>query len=218
MKQLGQRMAIFVDKYPLLGPLVWIFSVQYLIVQPLVAAAWPRTYSWSHNLISDLGNTACGQYGDRFVCSPDHLQMNLSFILLGITMAIGASLIYHEFRESRGSLVGFSLMAAGGFGTILVGLFPENTVSAMHFIGAVLGLLVGNISLIVLAVSLTNLPRSLRIYTAATGIFTIVCFVLFSLQINLGLGQGGIERLVGYPQTVWLIFFGLYMTRTRLNR
>ena len=56
----ARRIAVFTDKYPLLGPLVWVLSVQYFLVQLIVAAAWHPPYSWAHNLISDLGNTACG--------------------------------------------------------------------------------------------------------------------------------------------------------------
>ena len=41
--------------------------------------------------------------------------------------------------------------------------------------------------------------------------------VLFELQITFGLGRGGMERLSGYPQTLWLILFGLYMTTVRVR-
>src|SRR4051812_21773515 len=120
----GRMVAAFNDKYPMIGPLVWVLSAQYFLIQIIVASAWSLAYSWKFNVISDLGNTACGQYAGRYVCSPDHALMNASFILLGITMAAGSLLIYQEFKESRASLVGFSLMALAGFGTMLVGLFP----------------------------------------------------------------------------------------------
>jgi len=46
-------------------------------------------------------------------------------------------LIYHEFREKDttqrvAAFYGFLLMAIGGVGVILVGIFPENTISYMH--------------------------------------------------------------------------------------
>ncbi|MBC3640997.1 hypothetical protein H8J56_27975, partial [Klebsiella sp. Kps] len=75
-------------------------------------------------------------------------------IMLGITMAIGSLLIYHEFPRSRATLIGFSCMALAGFGTLLVGVFPENTVFLLHGLGAFLALGVGNASLVILALGI----------------------------------------------------------------
>jgi hypothetical membrane protein len=208
---------VFTDKYPLIGPLIWILSVQYFIAQAAVAAAWSPAYSWSQNLISDLGNTACGPYVDRFVCSPQHGLMNASFILLGVTMALGSLLIYTEFRHSWLSLVGFALMMFAGLGTILVGAFPENTISWMHGLGAFLALGVGNLSLIILAFAVTQARGLFRLYTSVSGLASLIAFALFATGHYQGHGQGTIERIVSYPQTVWLILFGLYMTSTRIR-
>lgn len=177
----------------------------------MVAAAWSPAYNWATNLISDLGNTACGPYADRFVCSPQHSFMNASFVVLGITMAIGSLLIYERLQKSRAALIGFVMMGLGGLGTILVGLFPENTVSYMHAGGAIFGLLVSNISLVVLAFALKQLQTSFRIYTFISGTVSLTAFALFTLGINLGLGQGGIERVISYPQITWMILLGLYL-------
>src|ERR1700740_1286249 len=110
MRNKRRSLVVFADKYPLLGPLIYVLCVQYLVVQVIAAAAWNGAYSWRFNLISDLGNTACGLYSGRMVCSPEHALVNASFIMLGATMAIGSLLIYQEFKESRGSLLGFTLM------------------------------------------------------------------------------------------------------------
>ncbi|HET8708649.1 MAG TPA: DUF998 domain-containing protein [Candidatus Saccharimonadales bacterium] len=211
--------AVFTDRFPLLGPLVWILSVQYFAAQISVAAAWPDShhYSWAHNLISDLGNTACGPYAGRYVCSPQQGVMNASFVMLGVTMALGSLLIYQEFRRSRATLIGFSLMALAGFGTILVGAFPENTISQLHAIGAFLALGIGNIGLIVLALAIKQARQSFRVYTFLSGIVSLTAFVLFIAHAYLGLGPGTIERLASYPQTTWLILLGLYMSGTRLR-
>lgn len=144
--------------------------------------------------------------------------MNLSFIVLGLTMAVGALLIYQEFRESRASLIGFSCMAIAGLGTILVGAFPENTIAILHGTGAFLIFLVGNIGLVILAFALHRLPAIFRAYTLITGVVTLAALVLFYFQIDFGIGQGTIERIIAYPQTVWLIFFGLYMSGNRFRR
>ena len=210
-----RRIAVFTDRYPFLGPVVWILSAQYFVAQIITATTWPLPYNWAQNFISDLGNTACGQYAGRFVCSPDHGIMNASFIMLGITMAVGSLLIYTEFRESMATRLGFRLMMLAGLGTILVGAFPENTVSWLHGIGAFFALGVGNFSLVILALAIKQARRGFRIYTFLSGILSLGAFGLFVSDTYLGLGAGTMERIVSYPQTIWLILFGLYMTATR---
>jgi hypothetical membrane protein len=212
------KIAVFKDRFLLVGSVVWILAGQYFAGQIVAASVFRGGYSWRDNVISDLGNTGCGEYYQRFVCSPDSGVMNASFILLGIIMALGSLLIYQEFRESRASLAGFSLLALGGLGSILVGIFPENTISQLHAIGAVLALGVANLSLIILALALRRVRASLRLYTLATGIVSLAAFFLYIFGIYFGLGQGGMERLASYPQTLWLILFGLYMTASHLRR
>ena len=213
----AKMIEIFTDKYPYIGPIIWILSIQYFMVQALVASAWTSRYSLLTNAISDLGNTTCGQYSGRYVCSPEHGLMNASFIMLGITMATGSLLIYQEFKESVASLVGFSLMAVAGFGTLVVGLFPENTVPALHTLGATMPFLLGNIGLVVLGLSL-DLPKSLRIYTVISGVVSLIALIPFMAHQYLGLGFGGMERIVAYPQTIWLIVFGIYISHSHYER
>lgn len=211
-----QNIRTFTVHYPFVGPIVWISSVQYFVVQLVVAMAWTLPYSLTRNVISDLGNTACGTFAGRMVCSPLQSLMNASFIMLGITMMVGSILIYQEFTRSKGSLVGFSFMALAGLGTVVVGLFPENTVSALHVLGASLPFLVGNVGLVVLGLTL-DIPRLLKIYTSASGIITLSALMLFVLHVYLGLGEGGMERLVAYPQTIWFIVFGVYISRNHFR-
>jgi hypothetical membrane protein len=215
--QASQMVKTFTDRFPFVGPIFWMASVQYLVVQLVVAAAWAVPFSLSQNTISDLGNTACGQYGKRFVCSPQHSLMNASFIVLGTTMMVGAALIYQEFKETDYSLVGFSFMGLAGLGSVLVGAFPENTVSALHILGAFLPFLIGNLGLLVLGLFL-DIPKSLRYYTLASGAFGLVALGLFLTGHYLGLGIGGMERATAYPQTVWLIIFGVYMSSNHIRQ
>lgn len=216
MKPVMKQIKVFADNYPFVGPALWILSIQYLIVQWIVASAWPTAYSWFNNTISDLGNTVCSPYGGRQVCSPQHALMNASFIMLGITMYLGAMLLYHEFQKSLGSIVGFSFMALAGFGTLLVGLFPENSVGSLHYLGALLAFLIGNIGVVILGLSL-DVPRWFKAYSILTGLATLTALLLFYTHTYLGLGIGGMERLASYPQTIWLIVFGIYVSRDRYS-
>src|SRR5689334_22547180 len=116
-----KRRRVFTDKYPLIGPTFWISSIQYFVILLIVALGWPGPYSFSRDAISDLGNTACGIYSDRYACSPYFTWMNVSFVVLGATMIAGSTLIYQEFKKSNVSKIGFTFMALAGLGTILIG-------------------------------------------------------------------------------------------------
>lgn len=199
----------FTYYFPFVGPLCWIASIQYFIIQLIVAQSWTTAYSLTQNTISDLGNTVCDEYSGRFVCSPGYNLMNVSLIALGLTMTLGAILINRQFRKSRASIIGFSCMAIAGFGTLMVGVFPENTIGFLHAFGAALPFAIGNLGLVILGYAL-DLPKPLRYYTLLSGYISLFALVLFMTHFYLGLGQGGIERIVAYPQTVWLIIFGIY--------
>lgn len=105
---------------------------------------------------------------------------------------------------------GLYLLALSGLGTILVGLYPENTIASLHVIGASLPFLLGNIALIILGLKL-DIPKALRVYTIASGCLALVALTLFLSGSYLGLGHGGMERLVAYPQTIWMIVYGSYL-------
>jgi hypothetical membrane protein len=210
------RLKVFTDKYPAIGPTFWMVSIQYFITMAVVGALWAVHYSLSQNTISDLGNSACGIYDARYVCSPGYTWMNTSFIVLGATMVAGSALIYQEFRKNVGTLIGFSFMAIAGLGTILVGLFPENTIGELHFFGALLAFLIGNLGLVILGFSL-GVSKPFRFYTIISGAVSLVALALFASHNYFGLGAGTMERLSGHPQTIWLIVFGIYMSRDRFR-
>lgn len=214
---LSQRVETFTNRHPLVGPAFYWVSIQYFVTQLIVALAWTMpAYDFFKYAISDLGNTACELYDDRVVCSPYHTWMNASFVVLGLTMIAGSALIYQMFKKNSGSLVGFCFMALAGLGTVLVGLFPENTVAELHTLGAGLAFLIGNLALIILGLSL-DLPKLFRYYTLLSGIVALFALILLVTENYLGLGFGGMERLTAHPQTVWLILFGIYISRNRFK-
>ncbi|HYH36284.1 MAG TPA: DUF998 domain-containing protein [Candidatus Saccharimonadales bacterium] len=194
-----------------LGAFLWAMSIQYYAVQIVVAASFSGGYNWAYNTISDLGNTRCGTYGERLVCSPSHLLMNISFVILGVTMIIGAVLLGKKFADGPMSRLGFSCVALSGIGSILVGAFPENTVSQAHVIGAALPFLLGNIGMVLLGFSLVRLPAALRILTVLCGCLGLIALILFLTHMYAGLQIGGMERIVSYPLTIWMILFGNYV-------
>lgn len=195
---------------PKLGAILYVSCLQYYVVQVLVGRQWRPHFSWSRNTISDLGNTVCGRWDGRPLCSPQHNLMNLSFVLLGASMLIGSLLIGHVYRNQRGASMGFGCMEIAGAGVALVGLFPENSVPALHGLGATLSFVFGNVSIVVLGCSL-RLPLALRVFSVALGVLALVALVAYESSQSVGLGHGGLERVVAFPQSVWLIVIGVSM-------
>lgn len=193
---------------------MWVSSIQFFIVQVVVASGWENpSYSWRLNAISDLGATGCGLFDDRFVCSPWHALMNISLVLLGLTMAIGSAFLYSRLRSSR---VGICLMAVAGIGAILVGLFPEDSIYWAHITGQDLAFVLGNIALIIFGLT-RHFTRFFRLYSIASGVVGLVALALFLSHHRFFLGLGGMERVVAYPLVVWLIVIGVYLA-ARSNR
>jgi hypothetical membrane protein len=193
------------------GPILWLLTVQYFVVQVIVAAAWAHPYSVSGNAISDLGNTRCGTFGGRAVCSPLHVAMNASFVVLGLTMLGGAWLIARRAGHAR---VGLGLLGIAGAGTVLVGLFPENTSAALHRGGAALPFLLGNLGVLLLGIA-GGPARRLAVAAGAVG---LIGLPLFLGHRYLGLGYGGMERVTAYPQDLWLIVAGAALLRKSTTR
>ncbi|MBI2648193.1 MAG: hypothetical protein HYY68_06785 [Thaumarchaeota archaeon] len=43
------------------------------------------------------------------------------------------------------------------------------------------------------------------------GVITLVAIVLFTAGQYLGMGVGGMERMIVYPELIWLVSFGAYL-------
>jgi hypothetical membrane protein len=208
--RIWRRRGGIAGSYPWLGPVCYASCVQYFVVQLLVSLRWSPPYSVSRDTISDLGNTACGAWNGRYVCSPLHDLMNWSFIVLGVTMMSGSVFIFRHFAQGRAAAAGLAAVTAAGLGTVMVGLFPENSVPALHGLGAAIPFVLGNSALFVLAFAL-EIPVPLRVYAFLSGTVAILGLAAFASSHYLGLGEGGMERVVAYPQTIFLIAIGCYL-------
>jgi hypothetical membrane protein len=206
------------DAHPSYGPVIFTTAALYFLIQIIVAWVFIPSYSLVSNSISDLGETSCGGYGSPGMCSPRWWLMDYAgFLLLGLIMVMGSALLYHEFtervpRERRGAMVGFGLMTLGGVGSILVGFFPENENPTMHIIGAFLAIAIGNVAILVLGAVLT-LPESVRRSMLTFSSLSLAALLCFASHRYFGIGRGIMERVAAYPVTIWLITFGLYISR-----
>lgn len=178
------------------GALIFIGAVQFVAGMLLAEFLYPR-YSASDNYISDLGATC------RDTCTvyqPSASIFNASVSLLGILLLLGAYFIWREFHSSLISV----LFALAGAGAVGVGVFPE-TAGVVHELVSLTAFLFGGLSAI-FAFKLVKAPFTY--FSVLLGITSLTALVLFISEVYLGLGPGGMERMVAYPVLLWATGFG----------
>ena len=206
------------DRAIVLGAVAWVSSIQFFVTQWVVQSAWTAPFSLARNYISDLGNTTCGPFPSgpgMLVCSPWHAGMNASFVVVGLTVVLGAALLRDAFRPTRLSWWGLALVAFAGLGFVLVGLFPEDVSFPPHRLGAALQFICGNLGQVVLGAAMPGFRRGKgwAVYSIASGLVGMSATALFASGHSLGLGIGGMERLAAYPLPVWTIVMGIAVIR-----
>jgi hypothetical membrane protein len=199
----------------LVGSICWILTVAYLVVQPIVAAAWPTPYDLTTNSISDLGVTRCGFYpqlDDRVVyaCSPRHALMNVVFVVVGLLTSVGAVLTRGVWPRRRAASVGVAFVVAAGLGGVLVGLAPANVNLAAHAVGALLQV-PGAVGPLLLGVAAWSAQRGVSALSLLCGLVGSAASLLYLSGTYLRLGPGGMEHLAFDPLTVWTTALGLVL-------
>jgi hypothetical membrane protein len=207
-----------------MGPGTIILSAWYFTAQVLVAWVFRPRYSFINNVISDLGNTACPPpHSD--ICSPRWAVMDVSIAFLGLAMMVGSMLIFTEFsfsnhrRERIVALFAFAFLGLGGLGAILVGVQPENINTAhLHTIGTALAIGFGQLAILMLGLVLREIPDWLREFMIVTSLFVLLAGVSIAFKHQFGFGAGALERIAQYPESIWLILFGFYISRDHYRR
>lgn len=178
------------DDRKMAGTLIFIGSVQFLLGLVIAEALYPD-YSVSENYISDLG------------VGTTSLIFNSSVFLLGVITVAGAYFIQRAFNSRLLSV----LFALTGLGAMGVGLFPENF-GIMHGIASLITFVFGGLSAIM---SYRLQKPHLSYLSVLLGALSLVALALFGSSIYLGLGEGGMERMIAYPTLLWAIGFGSYL-------
>lgn len=175
------------DNRKVAGALLFVASVQFLLILVIVEAQYPD-YSICKNYISDLG-VGCTA-----------LAFNSSVFVLGILMIAGAYFVHKAFKFRVFTV----LLIIAGIGAMGVGLFPED-VPVIHSIVSLITFLFGGLSAIV-SYKLLNPPLSY--FSVLLGVLSLGALVLFASGTYLGLGAGGMERMIAYPTLLWGVGFG----------
>jgi len=173
------------------------------------------TYSVASNFISDLGANCSFPSGACYF-PPSAFLFDSSVVILGLTLLISAYYLHRAFRWMPGTL----LLAIAGLGAIGVGVFPETT-GVLHEIVSLVAFLFTGLSAIA---SIKLQKKPLGYLSVILGVLTIVGLILAVASSQtllagargtyLGLGAGGIERLVFYPAILWAIGFGSHLMAT----
>ncbi|WP_054848917.1 DUF998 domain-containing protein [Vulcanisaeta sp. JCM 14467] len=173
-----------VNKLNLAGLLIFIGVAEFLLLMLIAEALYPG-YSVSRNYISDLG------------VGPVALIFNSSIIIMGLLLIIAAVLVW---RLSRVFAVTIALTGIGAMG---VGIFPE-TMHPFHLIFALIAFLFASISSYP-TIKISRSPG--KVLWPILGTIGFIALLLFIKHIYLGLGPGGMERMIVYPNLVWALAF-----------
>lgn len=170
------------EKFRIAGIIILIGIVQFILLMNTAEFLYPN-YSVANNYISDLG-----------VGSVSYI-FNNSIIILGILGMIGAYLLFKLDKI-------FSiLLFISALGAVGVGIFPEN-MGILHSISSLIVFLFSSIA----AIYSYRIERSnAKFIWVILGIISLLSLGLFITKNYMGLGFGGMERMIVYPVLIWLV-------------
>ncbi|MDP8023803.1 MAG: DUF998 domain-containing protein [Nitrososphaeria archaeon] len=179
------------------GILAFLGTFQFIIMM-IIAEAEYAGYSIRNNYISDLG---VGSTAPIF---------NISIIIFGLFIAIASYMVY----KGTNTKLFPSLMFIAGLGAFLVGVFPEYSPYHIHTIVSFITFFFGSLAVI----SSFRLQKSLMSYISiVVGLFSLVSLFLYIFGITLGIGFGGLERMIAYPVLLWTLYFSGYLYSLKPN-
>src|SRR5574341_406683 len=179
------------------GSLLFLGGGQFFIFLIVAEALYPG-YNISTNTISDLGAT-CNP--NCVIYQPSSVIFNSSVIVLGILAFVGSWFAFIEGYH----LVAILMMIAS-LGAIGIGVFPE-TYGQLHLLVSGITFIFTGLSAIV-SFWISKPPMSF--ISVGLGLITLTVFVLYASALffgsgYLGLGPGGLERVMAYAALIWVI-------------
>jgi hypothetical membrane protein len=181
------------------GALIFVASAQFIIAL-IVAEAFYPNYSIAQNFISDLGATC---RATCLVVQPTSTIFNSSVTLLGLLAIVASYFMQRGFRSRI--LTAFVIMT--GVGAAGVGVFPE-TAGVIHHVVSLITFVFAGLSAIA-SYKLQKAPLSY--FSILLGVVTLVALALYASNTFLGLGPGGMERMIVYPALVWAAGLGAHL-------
>ena len=175
--------------------MVFVACAQFIVALVVAEAFYPG-YSVAQNYISDLGATC------RATCTvvqPTSTIFNSSVTLLGLLTLVSSYFIQRGFRWRVFTFLVFMT----GIGATGVGVFPE-TAGVIHHVVSLITFVFAGLS----AFASYRLQRAPSSYLSVLlGLITLSALALYVSNIFLGLGPGGMERMIVYPALIWALGF-----------
>ena len=188
----------FFDSLSLSGVSFALAGITTLLGVMIAEGLYPGAYSTHANTLSDLGRL---HVDSNFL--PAAYVYNSTLVLTGIWTMLGAIQL---FRLKYDILWNRSLLFAYGVGVVCLGFVPSD-VSVIHPFLAITTFLIGSLSLLSHVFTERGAFRILSLLLGCISIFSLIGF--FTLSPILG--AGGIERLVTYPVTLWVVLYGGFL-------
>lgn len=176
-------------------------NVEFILFMLIAEFIYPH-YSVSGNYISDLG-----------VGSTAYI-FNTSIIVMGL-LVIATGYFIRNF--SRILLIVFVLAGIGAMG---VGIFNE-TLIIPHTILAIFAFSMSSIAPYFIIFRIKNIMSVMWVILGTIGLIALVLYLSGTLLnapgLFLGLGHGGMERMIIYPDLMWGIAFGGWLVGNFAN-
>ncbi|HZZ48837.1 MAG TPA: DUF998 domain-containing protein [Pseudonocardia sp.] len=197
---------------PRYAAVCWALAANFFVMQAITQAAWRTPYSLFRNPISDLGARHCGVSKlSGYVCSPWHPAMNVSFLLTGALIAVGAAWLARRDPASA------AFIGLGALGWIIVGSFPSDVALPIHNTGAFLTFIPGNLGMLLYA----RHQRHAAL-TALSALGLLGAVVLIGVLPLLGPTgtaiNGAVERVTAWPFPLAAAIYGALHLRGARDR
>ncbi len=174
------------DKKKFSGAVLFFGAMQFLLFVS-IAEFVATNFTVSGNTISHLG-----------IDNAPYI-FNTTIIILGLSEIIAG----YFLRENFSKLFSIFLMI-GGIGAMGVGIFNEDF-GKIHLLFALLAFVFSSLgTYVIFFKKRKDLMTSMW---AMLGTVALIALILYSLSIDLGLGKGGMERMIMYPNIIWAIGF-----------
>jgi len=172
------------------GLLMLLGALELLFLVHLAEILYPN-YSVSQNFISDLG------VGPQ----PSNAIFTIAIIVFGLLIMTSVYLLGGPAWEVP------ILVFLSGIGTIGVGIFNEHW-GDIHLVFAAIAFGLGAMAALV---SSRTVKGPLSVVFATLGLIGLAALGLQATKTFLGLGVGGMERMIYYPAMFWVLIYGVYL-------
>ncbi len=191
------------DQLKMAGALLFVGAAQFIPAMSIAESLY-HGYNVSAQPISDLGATCVNVYGGTSctILQPSATIFDASVFILGLLALVGAIFIFRAGNK----VLGATLML-GGIGAMGVGVFPETT-GAVHVLVSFLAFFFAGLSAVL---SYRSARPPMSYFSVVLGVVTLLALVLYASSTYLGLGEGGMERMIAYPALIWIAGFGAYL-------